>query len=380
MRRTFFRIATASLAAAARLTAQSPSASLLGLRPPIASLPEGFEHISSVRELNDGRLIIADDSRHSRLLVADWRSGRVSVVGREGDGPGEYRSIGQVVALPSDSSLVTDPRGGRWLLLDGLRVAGMAAHNGLRLQNAQVPFGADGRGRILELEAHVFPKSREPVARWYPNAESLFVLVVRRGSSNVDTVARIRGRYRGIRHVPSPKGGQVAGMSIIWDLVNPLAAEDQALLFPDGWVAIAYGNPFQVEWVAPDGKRVRSGTLPGPTRTIDEREKRNALLVYRPTYLSAGFGVNDVPTWPAVLPPFPINALLAVPDGALAIERTAEASSPGRVYDIVDRTGHVVKRIRLLPNERLVGFGSHAAFVAAKDSDDIEWLRKHPWP
>lgn len=48
------------------------------LRPPVATLADPFEHVSSVRELGDGRLIVADDSPRFRLVVVDWSSGDVS--------------------------------------------------------------------------------------------------------------------------------------------------------------------------------------------------------------------------------------------------------------------------------------------------------------
>lgn len=381
MRRVVLVVIAASTLSQSGLHAQSPKVPPTTLRPATASLSEPFEHISSVRELDDGRLIIAEDAAHFRLTVADWRSATVKSIGREGAGPGEYRSIGRIVAVSADSSLVTDPRNARWLVLDGARIVGTIRHGPGSLRNAQIPFGADARGRVLELEGYAFPKSgTQRVVPWYPNAESLLVLLTRRDSPTVDTVARIRGRYRGARQAVSPKGERAGGMPIVWDLVNPLAAEDQALLFPDGWVAIALGNPYRVDWMRPDGNRTRGVPLPFTPQALDDRERLHALAVYHPGYLRAGFTVADIPGWPAVLPPFPINALLAAPDGALAIERTAEARSPGRYYDIVDRTGRLVRRLRLQPNERLAGFGKQAAFVIATDSDDVEWLRRHPWP
>lgn len=363
------------------LYAQSPKVPPTTLQPPSASVSEPFEHVSSVRELDDGRLIVAEDAAHFRLSVVDWRTGAAESIGREGAGPGEYRSIGRIVALPADSSLVTDPRNARWLVLDGARIVGSVRHGPGSLRNAQIPLGADARGRVLELEGFAFPTPpTHRVVPWYPNAESLLVLLTRRDSSAVDTVAHIRGRYRGTRQAISPKGERVGGMAIVWDLVNPLAAEDQALLFPDGWVAVAFGNPYRVDWITPEGNRIPGAPLPFTPQVLDDRERQHALAVYRPTYLRAGFTVADIPGWPRVLPPFPINALLAAPDGAVAIERTAESRFPGRYYDIVDRTGRLVRRLRLPPNERLAGFGRLAAFVIAQDSDDLEWLSRHPWP
>lgn len=275
---------------------------------------------------------------------------------------------------------MTDPRAGRWVIRAGSRIAAMARQGPARLRSAGIPFGADRAGRVLELEGYLFPRGPGRVVPWYPNAESLLVLLARRGSAQVDTLARLRGRYGGVRQAPSPNGEKAGGMPVVWDLVNPLAAEEQALLFLDGWIAMARSDPYRVDWATPEGRWVRGVPLPFVPRAVDARQQQNALQAYQPAYLRAGFGPSAVPGWPPVLPPFPINALLAAPGGALAIERTADALAPGQQYDIVDRAGKLTGRIRLAPNERVVGFGARVVFVAARDSDDVEWLRKHPWP
>jgi hypothetical protein len=37
-------------------------------------------------------------------------------------------------------------------------------------------------------------------------------------------------------------------------------------------------------------------------------------------------------------------------------------------------------QVAMAENERIVGFGVKSVYVAWKDADDIERLRRHPWP
>jgi hypothetical protein len=53
---------------------------------------------------------------------------------------------------------------------------------------------------------------------------------------------------------------------------------------------------------------------------------------------------------------------------------------PENRYDIVDRTGRLVRGVTLPENQRLVGVGRSGAYVAETDEDGIQRLRRHPWP
>ena len=50
---------------------------------------EPFSCISGLRELSDGRIVVADQ-REKLLQIINLRTGSVTKVGREGQGPGEW--------------------------------------------------------------------------------------------------------------------------------------------------------------------------------------------------------------------------------------------------------------------------------------------------
>lgn len=108
-----------------------------------------YANITSVRELRDGSVLVAD-SHDNRLVLDSWADGAPIALSRLGGGPGEYRRIGVVHALADDSTLLTDSFTGRWLLLDGSRVvATVSEANATNRDFIEGISGADNSGRVL---------------------------------------------------------------------------------------------------------------------------------------------------------------------------------------------------------------------------------------
>jgi hypothetical protein len=77
-----------------------------------AAFPEAFSMISGLRELADGRVMIADPLGQA-LVVADLEAGVADTIGRVGGGPREYKQPDGVFPLPGDSTLLVDLGNGR---------------------------------------------------------------------------------------------------------------------------------------------------------------------------------------------------------------------------------------------------------------------------
>lgn len=88
------------------------------LPPASDELHDTFSLIISVRELPDGRVLIAD-RKEKRLVVVSWSDGQTRLLGRVGRGPGEYRSLRQLLPLGSDSTLLVDTQQRRLLVIKG---------------------------------------------------------------------------------------------------------------------------------------------------------------------------------------------------------------------------------------------------------------------
>jgi len=348
------------------------------------SIGEEIVDIRYATELADGRLLFTSRPGTTPSL-ADFATGRLQSVSKEGDGPGEFRRPFTVLRLASDSTAIVEDGGHRWVVLKGVTpVATLRARGAAAM--AIILAGADTFGRVLEISATKM--GTEPGQRVYlshTNAESLAVLVHYRSAiesgnafgSRVDTISRLRGRFRGVRNRRhTPRG---TNMSIEFHLSQPLAAEEQALLFNDGWIAFAYPDPYRVTWRTPEGKLVAGAPLPFTAVVVDDVQKRAAITAEWSSG-PAPFGASDYPPWPRVLPPFLVQSLLALPNGTLAIKRAPDGRRPGVNYDIVDRRGGLAGTIQVGPNEKIVAFGKASVYVARHNADGLIRLLRYSWP
>jgi len=371
---------------------QSMEARSVTLGPVTGRLLDGFSWIRSVRELVDGTVIVATAQPQATPLLADFTTKLVEEIGMVGRGPGDFMNASNVYRLGGDSTLVVDGDGGRWTVLNGTRFASTAASWRVGAFGRPELAGADTAGRVLEVRPSRYGL-KGTTAEYRFNADSLVVLRHYRSrlgagstvTGRVDTLGQLRGAYNGSRYVkralqaPEGRSNPIAGTPTYWWLTSVLAAEEQALLFPDGWVVFAFAEPYRVEWLAPDGRRVVGPSLPFDTVRVTEQDKLAAVARDWPRS-PAMFKPDEYPPWPRELPPFLKDPLIALPDGRVAIHRTPDIRAPGNVYDLVDRTGRLTARLFLRPNETLVGFGKGTVYVNRTDRDDLHWLERHAWP
>lgn len=359
------------VSAVAQTRAQSASTRLIDLPPPNGTLNAEFSLAASVRELSDGRLLIVDRSE-KKLLLANWSSANVTQIGRNGSGPGEYVQPSTLFALGGDSTLLPDVQNGRWLLLHGASIAATVGPDAPAIRGgARLPLGADNQGHVIASRA-IGAGSRAPAL---PRRDSVLLVRVARATGRADTVEVLRARPATIKvQGPAEKPTSVSV------LINPLATGESAALFPDGWIAIARLDPYRVEWITPDGKRTRGSPLPYERVPLDEREQRAFIERQAARTGGAPREPSSFPEWPAVMPPFLSTSLLIAPDGRLWIRRTPTAANPNPPYDVVDRTGELVARVRCGQDVEVIGFGAAAVYTVATDDNGIQRVQRRPLP
>ena len=356
------------------------SARPVNAQPPATRLAEGstslsheFTRLISARELPNGLLLVIDDVEGGQLLALDFARNDVRQIGRKGSGPEEYRGPRRVYCTSEDSSLVDDPQLGRWMLLKGDRIVSTEVVANRFGYNPTL-YGADSLGKVLELRALTYGQSPGlPRLPMHSAAESLLVILNDRKSSRRDTLARIRGGFRGLKQIMKPVAPGRA--PILWIVRNPLAAEDQAIRFCDGWSAIVRGEPYSVEWFTPALARAARGTLPMARVVVDAAERKWATEVsHRDIFMP-----EELSPWPESLPAFLDDALLPLTDGRLAIRRVVSARAKRPIYDIVDRQARLSSRLELNEGEFVLAFGKQAVYIAATDTDGVQAVKRYRW-
>ncbi len=341
-----------------------------GLGPAIGALDHEFTRIASVRELRDGRVLVSDDGEN-RLYVVDLVRGDVSSIGSVGEGPGEYARVGRLIALPADSTILLDPgSGSRWLLLSGARiVATVVAPDSAVVATRTALYGADRSGHVLAVRSA--RRVREPNGA--QREESAFLRVTR-STGQADTVSRGRGRETLLRESGTPSNRQRAVYWVVYAVPEP------ALMFSDGWIAVARQDPYRIEWISDRGQVTTGPAVLWVSPQVTEAEKRAwqsraEVRLGKPLT----FGTDLIP-WADVVPPYGEDPLLALPDGTLLVAKAEWSGSNGTEYELFDRRGVRTATLRLAGTEHIVGFGAARVYVATRDDDGIERLRVHAWP
>ncbi|HET9425889.1 MAG TPA: hypothetical protein VFO55_10995 [Gemmatimonadaceae bacterium] len=371
------------------------------LTRPDAEWAEPFSQIVGVRELKNGRVIVADD--RDKVIQLITFNGEAKTIGREGSGPGEYGFPRAVFAAPGDSTWVFDLLNSRYLVIDpeGKPVStftmvdggppgpdagsrGGAARGGGRgafgLGFAQ---GIDERGRLyfraptIQTGGNDAASDTTPIVRWD------------RKTRDFDTVGVLVTPRGPTRSLPSGGGGGRGEVraTVRIGSATPFGSADAYVVMPSGDVAVVRAIDYHVDWIA-NGR-----TVSGPAIRYDrvkvtnddkvawaeQRKNATATMV-----VNDGSGrkvqnvplssLDEAPAFPELKGPF-INAV-AGPNGQVWVQKHMPAGSPP-TYDVIDRGGKLASRVVLPKKTRLIGFGTGTVYVARIDDDDLQYLQRY---
>ena len=386
------RLASLSVAVVA-LQAAVPgtlTAQAVRLGAPAAVFPEDFGMIQSVRELPDGRVLVADPLGQA-LYGVDMDGGARTVVGRQGQGPQEYLQPDAVWPLPGDSTLLVDLGNGRLVAIGPdlafgptMPIAVGEPQPGATIVLA-LPQGVDDRGNIY---------ARALGGLGGPLQDSAAVLRIDRGTKAADTVATFKLEDR----TQSTAGG--AGARNVRIQSVPLSAQDSWGVAPDGSVVIARSAGYRVEWIAPDGTVRRGSPTPYERIAIGTPEKEEYLV--EQSRSGGGIGISmqvsngamsmsfsrgrqgaereiDSYEWPQEKPPFYPGRVLVDRPGRAWVRRHVDAGDPV-TYDVFDRRGERTGTVVLEGARRIVGFGAGTVYVVSYDDLDLSWLERYDLP
>lgn len=367
--------------AALTLLANAPSdaAAQRKLGAPTVTLEQEFTGIDGVRELKDGRVVILD-ARERSIFVMNLTTKASKKIGREGDGPGEFRLPQSFLAL-GDTTLVNDmARFGKLLVITPAGDMGgfVSTQDAALSKRSFIVGAADAAGRLYE---NNYSGDSNSIIRWD------------RARGKRDTLAHISMKVVSPLLDPPPASGRGsrADMGRSAGTPPPFMTVSQWAVSSDGRLAIVTPEPYRVTMVSSTGTRTQSQPIAVSAVTVGaaekaeyraERQKPVAMISFAngaqtTSYQKPKFIEPD--EWPTKLPPFLPNAVLFASDGKLWVHRTTRAGAP-HLYDVFDAAAKLVYQLELPPNTKLLGFGTGSVYLARVDDDGLHYLQRYLLP
>lgn len=348
----------------------------VGLEPSVSiGVAEGdsgyeFHNVLDGALLSDGRIVVLDwGSRQVRLFGSGGRL--MGVQGREGDGPGEYRSPQMLWVLPGDSIGVYDPRQDRVTVLAtdpaGLELARVTpVRRGIMFP---LPAGTLDGGRRLVVLHRTFD-GNTPIQ---PRMGVLWALSI--DSLASDSLLEIRhgsfGRIPGGEEV-----GIVTGYPIFGGLAGWAMAQGDRLVHGSG-------QAYAVEVADSRGRTRRIVRWHGPDRTVTDDDVRRwtdsmvamARPERRPLERRRWEATPVADTKPAH------GRLLFDPAGRLWVNRWdlwADHLHDGRDWWVFDPDGRMVATARMPDGFRAFDFGDDTVLGSLRDPMGVERVVQMP--
>jgi hypothetical protein len=386
-----------------------------------ATSTEKLGFVSGVRELSDGAVIV-NDAGNRRLIAFDKSLAVGHVIADTASsskiqyGP---RATG-IIPYSGDSTLLVDAAGRAFLVIDGKgsvsRVMSAPRPNDVASMTSAglgTP-GFDRDGRLI-YRTMLMPAFKAPVVGkpYAPPSMPDSAPLIRADfdKRTADTIAWLRTPVMKINSAPLANGGVV-----LTPIFSPISTIDDWTLLPDGSVAILRGADYHIDWVDAGGQRSSSPKMPFDWKRLSDEDKvaliDSTRKVLEQRALSTtttgvnstamagpgGHGSAGIPTGhsmtimpiggddgapqPKVAPPVPQAAQLVDPsdlpdyypsllqagevradfDGNVWIlPSTSSQAGKGLLYDVVNRRGEIVERVRLPEGRALEGFGANGA-------------------
>lgn len=354
------------------------------LSKPDAEIQDPFTQLSSVRELGDGRVVVADSRDKTVQLVAF--GGAAKKIGREGSGPNEYAMPQRLYAAGGDTTYLWDPLNSRFLLIkpDGAPGGTFSLGNveaGAATRMILTPQAIDSRGRFYYRGPGITQSPEGPVV-----SDSLPILRFDRATKKTDTLAYMVNTAK-----VSSSGGQ-GNRRVAFTIQNkPFGDEDQWAVTPDGRVAIVRAADYHVDWFGASKAKGPAIQFEKLKVTEDDkkawREARSRVQGLAMTTQVGRAGGSQTqtqairpsdlpePEWPEYKGAF--TSVTSAPDGKLWIQRTSPASQKGTTYDVLDANGRLVSKVMIPERTRLIGFGKGTIYLVRFDEDDLQYLQRY---
>ena len=357
-----------------------------------------------VRPLSDGRVLVHDVGRRRVVLFDSTLSSFTTVLDTAAGAAQSYTSE-RAGLLPfiGDSSIFADASAGVLVVIAPsgriARVMAPPVQNMISgMTAASCACDVDARGRFYYYARR--NPNRTPVLPDPPmdGANKPFITHVYDDSGvvlradfelrRVDTIAKL--------HVPELKTGMISARPRslqTFTVFNPLPITDEWTLTPDGVLAIVRGQDYHIDWIDAQGRMTSSPKTPFSWKRITLEEKQQLIDSVRKA--AADRAARNPPPRAVPVPPFITVEPEEIGDYYPAVRSrqfksdregnvwilpsTVEGAGGGLTWDLVDRTGALIERVKLPDGRNIMAFGTrgivYALYAPDPKSIVIEQLR-----
>lgn len=346
---------------------------------PAATHPEVFSFVRGVRELPDGRVLVADWIEQ-RVALLDFASGDATDVVTEGGGPQHVRLPSGLVPFRGDSTLLADQGNNRLLVLgpDGRTartiVADAPGRMGTRGVTADgalvyaIPSWAEGPAAL--------PDDSVRIVRWDPRTDRLTPVAVVQGT-----------RWRKDRSPAMTPRLPMVGF----------ASQDAWVLSPVGELVIVRANPYRVEVIGSGGRRRTGPSYSAAPRPVTAADKLRFVREFAAGSPMSGRGPGggmgrapmpsdrelaqqvETAEWASHHPPFDASGVFVAPGGRTWVGHATAPGQPVR-YDVFDAEGRRVQQVEIAPRRRVVHVGARGVYVVTESDDGEQTLERYRLP
>ena len=357
-----------------------------------AAYAESFAAVRTVRELDDGRVLVADPLGQVVVRV-DLDAGTADTIGSVGEGPEEYIQPDAVWPLPGGRTLLVDLGNGRLTELSPdlefgeTRPYAMGDVTRGELVMA-LPHAVDDRGRLYF----------RGLSGMGSGSDSAKVFRLDLESETLDSVGRVKLPDLTRQESGGPNNQNVQVTQV------PLSPADAWGVAADGRLVVARAGDYRVDWIAEDGSVTSGPPIPYEPVEIGMAEKRQ----WRDGRSESGGGLGmDVGIengsvsvrvsrggasrdddealegypWPEVKPAFYGGTVPVLVDdrGRAWVRRHREAGKLPR-YDVFGGSGERETTVALSVGRRVVSFGDGSLYAVHTDEYGRQFLERYRLP
>lgn len=389
-------VTTLLLALLAGPSEAQPDAAMRTLGAPASEHSEPFSSIGSLRELSDGRVLVTDIIEE-RILVLDLRRGRATSIGRIGSGPVEFSRPGPLLPAGGDTTWMLDSDNARLVRIHPDGTLGQS----FSLLAREGPFRTDESGTRVTVDrprSSIHPQYIDPLGRMFEEKrvgvsqrsdritrDSAAILRWDLTSGVADTLAWLYTASSFATATARPPGR----VAVFTTSVHvPFNSRDAWAMGRDGSIAIVRAGEYHVEWITPDLRLIVGEPIPYERIRITESDREEAI---GRTVAAAARAAERMPVdaaapdlapamrrmeWPGYKPPFTGDPHVD-PANRVWIPLTPSRVGDPVTYDVVDRTGRRVERVRMPPSTIIIGFGATSIYTRRLDDFDLQYLQRY---